>query len=332
RGAEDLKKVCQNKINAQQFHRNGDGSLSWEEVECQGACVNAPMVMIGRDTYEDLTPERLEEIIDAFEAGKGETITPGPQIDRHFSAPVGGPLTLLDDVVAKAAKSAPAKKKKAPAAKASKPKPANPTMKLAETASKAKNATIKPASKAKNADTITNRLMTVDEDNLPKKSAGKPAKTVKTRPGAQGADPGSVLENVKGATAVKPKATKSAAKVTGGNPTMKIAATATGRAAKKEEPQSSSAADRPEAVSKPANPDDLKMVAGIGPKIEGILHELGIWRWAQIAAWTDNERDWVNGYLRFKGRIEREDWVNQAAALAKGGRDEYVRVFGKEPR
>ena len=54
------------------------------EVECLGACVNAPMVMIFKDTYEDLTPERLAEIIDAFEAGSGETIKTGPQTDRWF--------------------------------------------------------------------------------------------------------------------------------------------------------------------------------------------------------------------------------------------------------
>ena len=67
------------------------GTLSWEEVECLGACVNAPMVMIFKDTYEDLTPERLAEIIEAFEAGKGDTVKPGPQNGRSFSAPVSGP-------------------------------------------------------------------------------------------------------------------------------------------------------------------------------------------------------------------------------------------------
>ncbi len=105
RGAEDLIRVCKEKIHPEQFHTNADGTLSWEEVECLGACVNAPMVLIFRDTYEDLTPERLAEIIDAFEAGKGETIKPGPQIDRIYSAPVGG-LTTLIDKPAKTAKSA----------------------------------------------------------------------------------------------------------------------------------------------------------------------------------------------------------------------------------
>jgi len=99
RGAEDLMKVCQHKIHHDPFALNAAGTLSWEEVECQGACVNAPMVIIFKDAYEDLTPERLEEIIDAFEAGKGDEIKPGPQIDRIFSAPEGGPQTLNDEIM-----------------------------------------------------------------------------------------------------------------------------------------------------------------------------------------------------------------------------------------
>ena len=71
RGAEALMDVCRAKIHHDQFHPNADGTLSWEEVECLGACVNAPMVMIFKDTYEDLSPERLGEIIEAFAAGKG---------------------------------------------------------------------------------------------------------------------------------------------------------------------------------------------------------------------------------------------------------------------
>lgn len=98
RGAEDLMHVCKKKINAEPFETNADGTLSWEEVECQGACVNAPMVIIFKDAYEDLTPERMEEIIDAFAAGKGDEIKPGPQIDRVFSAPEGQPLTLTEEI------------------------------------------------------------------------------------------------------------------------------------------------------------------------------------------------------------------------------------------
>src|SRR5690606_21242814 len=70
RGAEGLMDVCRSKIHPEQLHPNARGMMSWEEVECLGACVNAPMVMIFKDTYEDLTPERLGEIIDQFAMGK----------------------------------------------------------------------------------------------------------------------------------------------------------------------------------------------------------------------------------------------------------------------
>ena len=87
----------------------------------------------------------------------------------------------------------------------------------------------------------------------------------------------------------------------------------------------------PPRMRKPRKPDELKMISGVGPKIEGILNALGIYSFEQISKWKKAERAWVDDHLRFKGRIEREDWVKQAKALAKGGRDEYVRGFGKEP-
>jgi len=93
RGAEDIVEVCRRRIHHEPFHVSADGNFSWEEVECLGACVNAPMVLIWNDTYEDLTPESFETILDDFAAGR--TPKPGPQIDRHFSAPVGGLTTLL---------------------------------------------------------------------------------------------------------------------------------------------------------------------------------------------------------------------------------------------
>ncbi len=65
-------------------------------------------------------------------------------------------------------------------------------------------------------------------------------------------------------------------------------------------------------------PDDLKTIKGIGPKIEKTLNELGVYSFQQIADFTDENKDWVNSYLRFSGRIEREDWVKQAKALVAG--------------
>jgi len=95
RGAEDLKHVCQKRIHHDPHHLSADGDFSWEEVECLGACVNAPMVQIWSDTYEDLTPESLEKLLDDFAAGR--PVKPGPQIDRFYSEPAGGPITLIDE-------------------------------------------------------------------------------------------------------------------------------------------------------------------------------------------------------------------------------------------
>lgn len=224
RGAEALREVCQHKIHHDAFHMNAAGTLSWEEVECQGACVNAPMVMIGHDTYEDLTPERLAEIIDAFEAGKGASVTPGPQIDRIFSAPEGGPVTLTGKAEPKA---------------------------------------------------------TAAAKTAPKPAIGKPA------------------------AAPKP-----------------VAVVAVPVADK----------NRPAGIAKPAVVDDLKLISGVGPKIEATLQSLGVFTFSQVAAWKKAEREWVDGYLKFSGRIERDDWQKQAKALAKGGVAEYIKVFGKKPR
>lgn len=93
RGAEALKKVCHERIG-EEHHVTADGKFSWVEVECLGACVNAPMVQVNYDYYEDLTPESFNKILDEFAAGR--TPKPGPQIDRQFSAPIGGPTTLTD--------------------------------------------------------------------------------------------------------------------------------------------------------------------------------------------------------------------------------------------
>ncbi len=93
RGAEDLKTVCEKRIG-HQHHVTADGNLSWVEVECLGACVNAPMAQINYDFYEDLTPSTLNQVIDNLVAGK--PVNPGPQVNRQLSAPIGGLTTLTD--------------------------------------------------------------------------------------------------------------------------------------------------------------------------------------------------------------------------------------------
>jgi NADH-quinone oxidoreductase subunit E len=94
RGAGDLIEVCQSRIHHDPFHLSKDENFSWEEVECLGACVNAPMVLIWSDTYEDLTKESFGKVLDGF--ATGHPPKPGPQNGRQFSAPAGGPTTLKD--------------------------------------------------------------------------------------------------------------------------------------------------------------------------------------------------------------------------------------------
>ncbi|TJV06653.1 MAG: NADH-ubiquinone dehydrogenase [Mesorhizobium sp.] len=73
---------------------------------------------------------------------------------------------------------------------------------------------------------------------------------------------------------------------------------------------------QPKAMDKPAKPSDLKAISGIGPKLEKVLNGLGIWTYAQIAAWSPQEIAWVDDYLSFNGRIDRDDWTAQATALS----------------
>ncbi|MFT4184840.1 MAG: NADH-quinone oxidoreductase subunit E [Rhizobium sp.] len=277
RGSEALMKVCKSKINSHAFERNADGTLSWEEVECQGACVNAPMVVIGKDTYEDLTPARLEEIIDAFAAGKGRDVPTGPQIDRFFSAPEGGLTSLTTET---------------PKAKAASSKAAAPAQ--------ADAAPVPPseAARAKSTDAETNAAL--------KTPATAPAAAAKSAKAAETQPPS-------GTAAAEPVKAPAGKADSGQKPSL-------------------TDKNRPAGIEKPATPDDLKLISGVGPKIESILHELGIFTFAQVASWKKAEREWVDGYLNFKGRIERDDWIKQAKALAKGGEAEYIKVFGKKPR
>lgn len=93
RGSEELKKVCEARIG-KKFAVTSDGAFSWEEMECMGACVNAPIVAIHDHYYEDLSPDDLERLIDKLAAG--EAIEPGSARRRQTSAPEGAQLTLKD--------------------------------------------------------------------------------------------------------------------------------------------------------------------------------------------------------------------------------------------
>ncbi|WP_285295498.1 NADH-quinone oxidoreductase subunit NuoE [Aureimonas altamirensis] len=285
RGADALMDVCKRRIHPDQFQANADGTLSWEEVECLGACVNAPMVMIFKDTYEDLTPERLEEIIDAFAAGEGASVPVGPQIDRHLSAPIGGATTLnsFDDD-----------------ADIGDAQPSGPASGSAATG---EGASVAPSEAA--------RVDTHAEETDPtiKGPAPDAAKTSPAAEEAASADPatngggGTTGGTGQGETgAARKEADAGKAAVDGGDA-----------------PATVGAAEGPGApagllADVPVDADDLKVLNGVGPKIEAALNEIGVYRLGQVAGWTEGELAWVDKRLGLGGRAVRGGWVEQARA------------------
>ena len=94
RGASDIVGACEAKLGIAMGETSADGMFTLGEVECLGACVNAPVLQIGVDYYEDVDAESTGGILDALK--RGETPAPGPQIARQTSAPQSGASTLLD--------------------------------------------------------------------------------------------------------------------------------------------------------------------------------------------------------------------------------------------
>ncbi|MDF2389090.1 NADH-quinone oxidoreductase subunit E [Nostoc ellipsosporum NOK] len=328
RGSEALMDVCRSKIHHDQFHTNDKGTLSWEEVECLGACVNAPMVMVFKDTFEDLTPERLAEIIDLYDAGKGASVTPGPQNGRTGSEPASGLTTLKSEKAI--LKSTRDREAKAAAKAAKEAVPAAAPVSAAPPASAAAAAPAAPsnASKPKTDAPETSPALTT------------PSKT-KVAPAAEkAASVSAPLHSAANANKAAPEVEQVSKQRNG--PKTKAEPVTAFRAPEGKSPEAKASAakpakpsledkNRPAGIDRPAAVDDLKLISGVGPKIEGVLHTLGIFTFAQVASWKKAEREWVDGYLSFHGRIDRDDWVKQAKALAKGGVAEYIRVFGKKP-
>jgi NADH-quinone oxidoreductase subunit E len=311
RGAENLRAVCEHRISHDPFTVNEAGTLSWEEVECIGCCVNAPVVMIGNDTYEDLTVERFEEILDAFEAGHGDSIKPGTQIDRVTSAAAGGPTTLLEAPTAERTyKAFPPPPAPAPAPGA----PAAPAAPAAAAPATAKPAAPTPAS---DAPTTPGRKRQVSEEAAPglKGPSGPKLSTAQAE-----------AERQQASTAAKAD----------GTPNSAMRETATGAESPAGKLDAGKAAGkRPPAklFSVPAGaPDDLKLISGVGPVLERSLNAVGIVTWAQVAKLTPAQIEAVESELGFLGRVMRDKWIEQAYALARGGIAEYERVFGKKPR
>lgn len=242
-GAEDLIKVCREKIAAKPHQLSADGKFSWEEVECLGACANAPMAQIGKDYYEDLTAENLSRLLDEMAAGK--VPVPGPQNGRYAAEPLSG-LTSLTEF---------------------------------DSGRTQYNASVQRAVD------VGDGLKRIDGTEVPLLTPwlGKVAKAAKPTI----------------APATKPAAPKAKA-------TAQVAP------AKPKKPKVLKAPRK-------SGADDLKLIKGVGPKLEALLHSLGFFHFDQVAAWSEAELAWVDDNLEgFKGRASREEWVAQARELMTG--------------
>ena len=294
-GAEDLIGLCREKIAAKPHQLSADGKFSWEEVECLGACANAPMAQIGKDYYEDLTTERLGEILDEMAAG-GVPI-PGPQNGRYASEPKSG-LTSLEgyeesghtkyNASAQLAADLGDTIKRIDGTEAPLVTPWLGVTKKEAPSAETARAEVKPEAK----------------DDLAEASASYGANPVKVEDG--------------GTEVVTPEAKPTEA-TTGSASSEGQETAATG-----DEPTVETKKPKTLAEAREGKPDDLKMIKGVGPKLEKLLHSMGFYHFDQVAAWTSEELAWVDDNLEgFKGRATRDTWVAQAKLLASGQETEF---------
>lgn len=307
-GAEDLIAVCKDKIGPAHA-LSDDGKLSWEEVECLGACANAPMAQIGKDYYEDLTTESFADILDRLAAG--EVPVPGPQNGRYTSEPASGLTSLTDGADDRASHNASVAL----------------AVDLGDTVKRIDGTEVPivtpwrepgvadPNSVAAERDDLMipdgpdgNQGGRVDGDKKADRDRGAASDGVAEVPGDSGAE-----------KAAKPEEGAVTGDGVGSDDDRKLAQ------AESDVAPDGSAETPKEVGTKPAlmadapddGGDDLKRISGVGPKLEGLLHGLGVYRFEQIAAWGAAEVAWVDSKLEgFSGRIERDDWVSQAKDLS----------------
>lgn len=255
-GAEDLIAVCKEKIAEKPHTLSADGKFTWEEVECLGACTNAPMAQIGKDYYEDLTAEGFARMLDDLAAGN--VPVPGPQNGRYASEPKSGLTSLTEYESGKTQYNASAQ-------------------------------------------------LAVDLGETVKRIQGDEVPLLTPWVGKDGVVAG------RAAAAPAPKAPETP------KPAVKQAAEAKKAPAKKAEAPAVEE-KQPEILkaARGGKPDDLKLLKGVGPKLEETLNALGFFHFDQVAAWGDAEVAWVDARLKFKGRITRDGWIEQAKQLAAG--------------
>jgi len=278
-GAEDLVAVCKERIAAKPHELSADGRFSWEEVECLGACSNAPMAQIGKDYYEDLTTARLNEILD--ELSDGRVPVPGPQNGRYASEPLGGLTSLTDHESGRTQYNASAQ------------------------------AAVDIGDTVKRIDGTEVPLLTPwqNQPEAPQPETVEEVEAEEPRPAeGEATDKTGVTEQEAEATSKsKPRSKR--------DPKGESA-----DAAKAETSAPPPPGQKPAQLDAPreGGADDLKKIKGVGPKLEQMLNGMGFYHFDQIAQWGPEEVAWVDQNLEgFKGRVSRDNWVEQAAGLAK---------------
>jgi NADH-quinone oxidoreductase subunit E len=265
RGAGELVEHCKKRFGAEDSVSE-DGQFTWREVECAGACCNAPIVWIGKDYYEDLTLADFEKLLDALAAG--QSITPGSARGRRSSEPQNGARTLTDSSLydGTAGKTG-----------GTLPNALVETPRLNDGDAPGQPGIPREADRAlaENGD--------LDQSTLQKENAPY-------TPGRGSESPGDGLEP---GEAVEP----------GFDHDESISL---------DDPRRPAPLKGPEGIG----PDDLQAIDALGPNLEASLHELGIFHYHQIGAFTDENITWLQERLQLKDRITREGWVEQARALA----------------
>lgn len=311
-GAEDLIAVCKEKIAPKAHTLSDDGKFTWEEVECLGACANAPMAQIGKDYYEDLTAERFGEIIDELAAGK--VPVPGPQNGRYAAEPKSGLTSLKDYEAAKPEHNASAAL----------------AVGIGDTVKRIDGTEVPlvtPWHRAEDAPDEHEQEVAEDEAGLTGASSDKSGELEGEAPEAE-ATAKPEVDKEKDAEEAEVVSSAEAPSNTD-DPEPERAETASAPDQPDPDRSETRSADAPEAEAtrpeglseaRDGSPDDLKRIRGVGPKLEEMLHSMGFYHFDQIAAWGPSEVAWVDENLQgFKGRVTRDDWVDQARTLADGG-------------
>ncbi len=335
-GAEDLIGVCKDKIAPRAHELSADGKFSWEEVECLGACSNAPMAQIGKDYYEDLTAESLAGILDDMAAGR--VPVPGSQIGRFSSEPADGKTVLLKDRVNdRNASVALALEigdtlKRIDGTEVPLRTPWNPAMESGARVPPPVNDDLMPPTGA--SDTPTpgaqpSRDRPVSGSGVLKQetdagSKGRPSEGEVA--GSEATDQSTPMgdrDAAAGSSSTKGQVPDREEPVHAGEGPLARNAPEGDTAESTEGEIAEGDERKPAALDAPrgGTADDLKQIRGIGPRLEEALHDMGIFHIDQIARWEPAEIAWIDRNLEgFKGRVIRDDWVGQAKSLSSNGK------------